>query len=230
MHGGIYNRVIYSVNRIFFRFLPIISMVIFLKKQSAKITVLCITIAICIFLFAGFGWIYLKLNSTAQLKNASVSETEIPYFSVPRNTSVLYIFSNKSTALLILDFAEKKLTAVLNPDSSIDYDYTLQPLSGTSDGFIDRLGGLELEQNGKIFRYTGSQAVKLLANGAINEEPLLRAVFNRIAVLGLTRSQMTFLLQNSKTELTVPICYSWPEWLCELCANAEIIINEVDLN
>lgn len=184
---------------------------------------LAAVIAVCIFAFAGLGWIYLRLEGRSEKRTVSEAENKIPYSSVPQEADILYTFSNRTQALLSLNFAEGTVTAALEPAPDAFFDYELQPLSGAVEGFIDRLGGLEVEQGGKILRYTGSQAVKLLADGAVGEEELLRAAFDKIAQNGITRSQITFLLQNSRTDLTVPICYSWPEWLKELCANSSII-------
>ena len=82
---------------------------------------------------------------------------------------------------------------------------------------------MELTQDGRVLRYTGSQAVKLAAENAVETADILQAVFDKIAGQGVTRAQLTYLLENSQTDLTVPICFSWPEWLRQLCANAEII-------
>lgn len=188
---------------------------------------LCAVIAACTVAFVGCGWLYLRLDGVGKKETVN-SEKTVPYSSVPESVSLRYIFSNRSEAVIYLEFSAGKLTAVLKPDSSAEADYELQPLSGTAAGFIDRLGGIEVSQNGRILRYTGAQAVNLLSDGAVGENELLRAVFDKIALQGITRAQLTFLLQNSRTDLTVPLCYSWPEWLKDICANAEIIQNEED--
>lgn len=192
-----------------------------MKKQRLKIIGLCTVIAVCLCAFAGMGLIYLKIDGSSS-EEAAESEENMPYSSVPAEVTVKYVFSDKTDALLYLEFSAERLTAVLGADEAAEYDYELQPLSGTAAGFIDRLGGLEILSDNKVLRYTGSQAVKLLSENAVEKKAVLQAVFEKIASQGITRSQLTFLLQNSKTELTVPLCYSWPEWLRPLCANAVI--------
>ncbi len=191
-----------------------------MKKQRLKIIFLCGVIAVCLSAFAGLGWIYLVNNKDAA--NTAESADKMPYSSVPGSVTVKYVFSDRSSALLYLEFSAGRLTAVIGADENAGYDYELQPLSGTAAGFIDRLGGIEIMFDNKILRYTGSQTVKLLSENAVGKKEIMEAVFNRIASQGITRGQLTFLLQNSKTGLTIPLCYSWPEWLKDLCANADI--------
>lgn len=195
-----------------------------MKRQTVGILSLIAVIVICLCAFFGLAFLYLALDykSSASSEKASGTVENIPYTSVSESVTVKYIFSDGTSALLKLDFSSEKLTAFLSYENISEPDYELQPLSGAAAGFIDRLGGVELQFENRVLRYTGEQAVRLTENGTVSKKDILRAVFDKIALSGITRSQLTFLLQNSKTQLTVPICYSWPEWLKEICARAEI--------
>lgn len=194
-----------------------------MKKQTGRILILCTVILLCMCAFVGCGYLYLELDSRLRTQSADTRPSAVPYSTVPESAVIRFFLSEHTHMLLQLDFKGGRLSAELSPEPNAPADYTLQPDSGALAGFIDRLGGVELTQEGRVLRYTGSQAVKLAAENAVETADILQAVFDKIAGQGVTRAQLTYLLENSQTDLTVPICFSWPEWLRQLCANAEII-------
>lgn len=179
---------------------------------------------ICTAIFTLSG--YLFLDHSSKVSSATDRTlTNIPYSSAPSNSAVIVSFKEK-TILFMLDFSHNKLLALTQADEH-EYYLEKEPFymaldEYTLSRFIDRIGGIELMQDGIKTRLTGIQTVKLLNNNSQNETEILSCVLDAVSETGLSIQDLVFLIENSDTDLTVPDCFDWPERLKGLFQNSEI--------
>jgi len=193
-----------------------------LKNKYKQIIALMAVITLSISAFIGCAYAYIYLNSTSSHQSADATQSHIPYSNIPSTVKLRVIFPDNSNMLLTLDFADVSITADFTDDYTAS-DYTIKTNEEALSGFIDRLGGIEIFYDNTVFRYTGLQAVRLSADGYVEKSKTVNAVFAKIASDGITRPQLTYLLEHCHTDLSVVDCFSWPEWLKNMCCYVTII-------
>ena len=187
----------------------------------------------CGVIFVLTGYLYLSANIgdiPAENKTESV-----PYApSQPENAGVLLDIAG-SAVFFYLDFETERLpvmvidqTADLSQDSYYGYPshYKITADYSFLAGLIDRIDGIELVIDGEKLRYTGVQTVDLIARTAETYElkkQVISAAFEKIAKTGFSKSDFVYIIENSETNLTVPDCYYWADYLPEMCGGGGVI-------
>ena len=91
---------------------------------------------------------------------------------------------------------------------------------------IDYAGGITLQENGEQTRYTGVQVTDMLSRSTDSEQLLRRiipAILRSIAENGLEDEAFNYIIDKSDTDLTVPDCLAWRNYISRLCENGRII-------
>ncbi len=171
-------------------------------------------------------------NSTQTEKN-QVSE---PYFPPPpENTPIVFLWEEGGGEIVYLNFEKNEILITILPDdcdenSPLVYGYRdFEAVRATYlllSGLVDRLGGVEIEENGEILRLTGAQIAPFL--GTTSEDFTLKrkvisAIFRKIAILGFSNNDFMFIINNSNTSLSFPDCYGFEERIAEMAKNTVII-------
>ena len=196
-------------------------------KDTVKIIAICL---ICGAFFVLSGYFYLN----DKIKPAENHTESVPYSAeVPENTGVLLDISGNRT-LFYFNFEDRTLSAVLIGENEKDNDnyfgypvnFTVKGDYGLVAGIIDRIGGIELTENGETLRLTGVQVADMLTrtvdDGSLKRE-VISAAFSQIAKSGFERDCFVYIIENSKTDITVPDCYRWHEYMSELCRSGGIV-------
>ena len=175
---------------------------------------------------------YFYLNN--KLEPAEINQESVPYYSsAPENAGVLFNIC-EDKLLCYMDFEKSEINLLFCKDElnagdrlygySVDYvvngDYDLLT------GIIDRLGGIELENDGETLRYTGVQISELLSRTAEREEirrKIIPQILKKVNCNGFQKADFLYIIQNSDTNLTVPDCYYWSDYIMRLSANSKII-------
>lgn len=175
---------------------------------------------------------YLYLKADTAKKAADSSDSSVPYKQKKENRGVMFAFPDSTGCLFHLDFNNCGITAVLteNYDPKVsDYggyraDFTVISDLDLVQGLVDRAGGVELEFDGEKLRFTGFQITELLSVGAKTDvkRDIVKGVLESFAYNGFTASDLVYIIENSKTDLTVPDCYGWHEDLPQMCENVNI--------
>ncbi len=170
-------------------------------------------------------------------RNIGVTENVVsdePYrFSEPEDKGVLVNCGGRQV-FFYLDFTDSRLTVVFPPDGQEKTDpvygypvnYAVTAGDALLSAVIDDVDGIELEIDGEPLRYTGVQVTEMLsymAEPRETERAVLAALFEKIAQNGLDREQFLKWLESAETDLTVPDCYFWSEYLDTLCQNAQFV-------
>lgn len=203
-----------------------------MKKRLKLVLIFIGVILLSIGIMVGSAYIYLEASLRAD--NTDNSQENIPYTApLPDSVGVLFLLPDNCGYLFYLGFADDELliTTVTDYDGDKDYygytatyeilcDYTFLA------EFIDRLGGIELYDSGKTLRYTGIQIIDKIYTGSNNSDlkkEVVRRVFEKIADVGITKEDFSFIISSTETNLTVPYCYYWPPYLTEIAEKTRFI-------
>ena len=202
-----------------------------MKKRGKNRTALksAFVIFFCFIMFFGGSYAYLWSNLKETEKSADTKDFNVPYSSVPADCGLLINAPLNQKWLIYLDFTETVCTVISCDDIKQDakmhlgysIDYTITLDYDIIAGIIDRIGGIELESNGELLRYTGIQVVDLIyVNGEnISARDIISAIFYAISKNGFSKSDFVYIIDNGNTDLTVPICFDWPLYIKSLCRN-----------
>ena len=191
-----------------------------MKKSVWASVWMCIALSLGIFAIAGLIFLPLALKDASP---ANEEQSNIPYFSVAQNSGILYLSPDGSGALIFLNFEQQ--TAAVNlfledaENKALTVGYEINYTILGSDEFLcelcDRLGGIDLVENGKELRFTGAGlAEKLKGRDSLLEKAKIsEGFFKKISKIGLSNTDFQFIIESTKTNLNYPTCYSWSEVL-----------------
>ena len=126
-----------------------------------------------------------------------------------------------------LNFEENALFITIDPpQKELPNEY----FSVTGDnsliaGMIDRIGGIELMWNSELLRFTGYQLTDMLEQSKEQQNLSLRILeeyIKKLGEIGITRQDLVYLIENSNTDLRVPDCFYWHNYIDKLCKNYKI--------
>lgn len=186
---------------------------------------------ICAAMFIGIGYLYISAN----IQQAESKKEKVPYASTkPENVGIMFdIVDSKS--LIYLNFEEQSVTYLNAQDKSIkdgfccgySVDYNI---SGDYDflcALIDRIGGIELYYESTVpMNFTGVQVVELFSYTLEREKlrkDVILSIIEKISRVGFSRNDFSFIIQNSSTDLSVPECYYWNEYIKNMCSHSHIV-------
>lgn len=202
-----------------------------MKKKNFRVLKLLFICFCCGAIFTAGGYFYLKSNMKEETEN---NVSQVPYSSPsPQNSGILLDISGSRT-FFYLDFEKEKLTVIIPQESYIVTDnlfgypinYRIEADYRFISDIIDLVDGIELPSNDGLFRYTGVQITSMLETVADTSElkrEIISAVIEKISQRGFERENFLYIIENTETNLTVPDCYYWSDYIALLCKNGEII-------
>lgn len=209
--------------------MPIIIWVIFLKNKifNKKIFKRAFIIFCCGALFFALAYTYLKFNLEKETQSTEQKDYTVPYEKTPENKGIVFVFPNNSAVLVYLDFESSgvRLLDIESFDSARpEYygyaaDYTVQTSYELIEGIIDRVGGIDIEQNGETLRYTGVQVIDLIAHGYDGDlkKQILLQIFEQISKNNFSKEDFVYIIENSESNLSFIDCIYWLDYIEEMC-------------
>lgn len=196
------------------------------KKHSVlKTAFIVFSCGLIIFLIA---YIYLYFNLKNNEQTAEVKKNDVPYSATsPQNTGLLFKFPDNSGCMVYLDFSSQMIYATVIDDckkKASEYygysvDFTVNSDYYLISAIIDRIGGIELNITGEELRYTGIQITDIISSktdiAEIRKE-IIRSVFKEISKNGFSKDDFVYIIENSDTDLTVPDCFFWEDYIKEM--------------
>lgn len=195
-------------------------------KHALLLAGLCLG---CLLTLVGGGYAYLSFNTEKTDKKAS----QVPYeFAPPENAGIMFEFCGDRTFVYLnFENEEMKIVFPLSGDLgdtvygySVDYlvegDYYLLA------DIIDAADGIELQSDDGKYRYTGVQIAELLSNTVDTEElkrNIIAALTRKTADFGIDENVFYDIIKKGDTNLTVPDCHRWAEYLSLLCKNCTVV-------
>lgn len=197
-------------------------------------------LAIILFLsaltFFGCSYLYLYKSLENEKKAADTKEERIPYTEIPENRGLLFNISGDTAVLFFLDFSEE-ISYIIRVDNynsasddfvgySIDYKFDMDYYVLSS--VFDHLGGLDLDIDGEDLRYTGVQICDILSTATPDIHfKVISALCARISENGFSSDDFIFLIENTRTSLTVPECIYWQEFMKNIFSNVVFVNWEI---
>ncbi len=191
------------------------------------------TSVICSAVFLAAAFVY--LNMEVKSKQTEVKDPTIPYTqTAPDDCGVLVSFPDKSGCLVYFDFTKSAITTLFCDDVDLvqkeykgySVDYNLEADYDLLSGIIDRCGGIDLLLSENVLRYTGVQITDILSTKTDTTDiraVIAKAIFKTISENGIDAELLVYVIENSNTDLTVPVCLDWHEYLKDMCQNATVI-------
>jgi len=210
--------------------MPKIKRVIVLKRKiKYTLNLITVCLLVCI-IFIGSGYLYLS----RELKPAEKKEESVPYYqALPDNAGLLLDICG-DRLLFYLNFEEKNIRIIFDSsetkagDSLLGYpvNYVVNGDYNLLAGIIDCVGGVELHLGDETLRHTGVQVSDILSRTTHREDiirEIIPSFFKKIQKNGFQKSDFLYIIENSDTNLTVPECYNWSDYIKELSSDIRII-------
>ena len=217
------------------RFLFILFRVIFLRRNFFCKTVFkrAVVIIISALVFFLGAYAYLDYNLNRQTAEADRKDYTVPYEQIPENAGIAFLLPDGSAVLAYLDF-ENDCINVINIErydsgNALYYGYTADFTVETDykliGGIIDRIGGVNIEIDGEILRYTGVQVIDLISqnsNGNIKNQIII-GIFEQISKNNFSKNDFIYIIENSKGSLTVVDCVYWLDYIEQICGRINFV-------
>ena len=184
-------------------------------------------------IFFGCSYFYLQKSLEKTQKPVEKSQENIPYYETPESCGLHFLLPAERELLIFLDFTEE-MSYIIDIDKnnggkytyagySLDYDFSLD-YSVLSEIF-DRLGGLDLKSENETLRFTGVQVCDRLCTDSSKEfsYEVISAVCEKIAQNGFSNDDFVYLLENTDSTLTMPVCIYWQPYIEKMLANAVFV-------
>lgn len=198
-----------------------------MKKNQWIAVLLSLCISLGIFLSLGLIFLPIALNSPSSF--VVEEESDIPYAPRFQNSGVLYLSDDGSGLLIFLNFDAK--TAAVNLflsdaekaalGSGFEINYIIRGSDLFLCEFCDRLGGVDIVENGVERRFSGAALKQKLKNSStlFEKAEISEGFFKVFSKIGLSLEDFQFIIENTKTNLNFPVCFSWKDVLKDTLSN-----------
>ena len=165
-------------------------------KKRVK-SVLCFLVAV-IFCSACFSaMIYFTVTEKKTQTDSGVQS--VPYYEEqpPDNAGLLFRFQQSGSVFFDFDFYEERVSIIffdtkITKQTVLDYGYTVTATFDTDyiflSEFIDRFGGIEVQNGNNLQRYTGVQIAEMLEDETIDKRSVITALFSKISFSGISKT------------------------------------------
>ena len=181
----------------------------------------------CCAIFVGIGYYYLE-NRLKPIENKNES---VPYYSLPENAGVLFDICSQKT-LFYLDFEQNILNVFFIDDSEIEdnyygytVDFTVYSDYSLVGDIVDLVGGIDIVSEERL-SFTGIQIEEKLSITPEIEQlkrDIIEQIAFKISKNGFTKEDFLYIIENSETDLTIPVCYFWSQHIKDICVNIRFI-------
>ena len=199
-------------------------------KNTVKYALLLAGLCLgCLLTLVGGGYAYLSFNTEKTDNKAS----KVPYeFAPPENAGIMFEFCGDRT-FVYLNFENEEMKIVFPLSGNLgdtvygySIDYTVKGDYYLLADIIDAADGIELHTGDGKYRYTGVQVAELLSNTVDTEElkrNIIAALTRKTADFGIDENVFYDIIKEGDTNLTVPDCHRWAEYLSLLCKNCTVV-------
>lgn len=199
-------------------------------KNTVKYALLLAGLCLgCLLTLVGGGYAYLSFNTEKTDNKAS----KVPYeFAPPENAGIMFEFCGDRT-FVYLNFENEEMKIVFPLSGDLgdtvygySVDYTVKGDYYLLAEIIDAADGIELQSDDGKYRYTGVQIAELLSNTVDTEElkrNIITALTSKTADFGIDENVFYDIIKKGDTNLTVPDCHRWAEYLSLLCKNCTVV-------
>lgn len=200
-----------------------------MKIQRPIIISVLTTFAICTGLLVIVGIIFLPAELASPEKSAQEEIFGIDYAVRPENCGLSIIGDNGNGAFVYLDFESITTHIYLfseNYEAEVEKlpyrtDYRFFADNSFTGRLCDRIGGIDIYENGKNQRYFSASLTEFCTEKPDYDKMLKisRAFFEKISNTGLSSDDFMFIIEYTKSDLPYSRCYDWIGSVKELFCN-----------
>lgn len=184
-----------------------------------------------IFFFGAYA--YLDYNLNKQTAEADQKDYTVPYENLPDNTGIAFLLPDSSAVIVYLDFENSCINVInienYDRNNNMYFGYTVDYVIETDyqliGGIVDRVGGVNIGVNGETLRYTGVQVIDLISvNSDVNiKTQVITQIFKQISKIGFSKDDFIYIIENSKSNLTVVDCIYWLDYIDEMRSSINFV-------
>lgn len=200
-----------------------------LKKTVKYVMLLTGLCVLCLLTLVFGGYAYLHFN----IEKTDNKASKIPYeFAPPENAGILLDFCGDRT-FLYLNFENEEMKIIIPQSDDFEasvygytLDYTVKGDYYLLADIIDAADGIELQTDDGKYRYTGVQIAELLSNTvdtSLLKREIIAALTEKTADFGIDENIFYDIIKKGDTNLTVPDCHRWAEYISRLCKNSTVV-------
>ena len=201
--------------------------VIFLKGIFKRIFI----VSFCGVLFFCASYLYLDSSVGNLSFKTNQTDEETPYKLLPQNSGIVFILPDDSAVMAYLDFKNNCINLIdvqqYDKNQTVYYgypaEYSVEVSYDLIEGIVDRIGGINLEYQDESLRFTGRQTVEIIKQNDIKEmkRQLIFEIFNCIAKNNFSKSDFVYIIENSKSNLSIVECITWIDYIRDMCKNVK---------
>jgi hypothetical protein len=181
------------------------------------------------------GSSYLYLEISLNSAETDGTESDVPYAApLPDSVGLLFVLPENTGYIFYLNFLESSISVVnienVDGDKKEYYGYPVSYEFSVDyrffANFIDRVGGVEIYDSGETLRYTGMQIIEKIQKSSQNGElkrEVIRKFFYTVMQVGISKEDFVYIIENTRTNLTVPDCYYWPPYIAGIAKNIRFV-------
>ena len=185
-------------------------MVLMKKKVKTVLNLLAVCFLSGI-IFIGVGYLYLN----RELKPTENKTESVPYYpEAPESAGVMFDICGDQT-LCYMNFEDGSLNILFDTEQTAVGD----TLYGYSVDYL-------IEGDYDLLSVIIDIAGDILSRTTDREElrrKIISKIIEKIRETGFQKADFLYIIENSNTNLTVPDCYYWSDYITDLCTNARII-------
>ncbi len=203
-----------------------------MKKGRAASVLFSVIISSAVFFLIGLIMLPAELDFSDNQTPVGDEISNIPYYN-KENLSLLFSLPDSSGGLIYLNFDENKIELKVYSDHAAEQaeksrygvDYTLKGDSEMLCTLCDRIGGIELMEGGGKRRYfSAGLRQKLSEKLSFSERcEIALSFFKKISKIGLSSDDFMFIIKETETNLSYPICFGFMDSVKALAENTELI-------
>ena len=197
-------------------------------KKTAVVTVLT-TLAVCTGMMLLTAIFLVPAVIGTEESRAGEDVSGIEYGFAPENQALLITDQSGKGALVYLDF-ENIVTHIylFSKDAEketvnlpYNVNYTLKISADFAPELCDRIGGIDIEEEGETARYFSASLTEYIEKEPSTEKMLKisRSFFEKIANTGLSSEDFMFIIEEADTSLPYSVCYGWIDRISEMFSN-----------
>lgn len=198
-------------------------------KGKSIITTALITLVILLGISVGVALLLVPAVIGTPESPAGENVSGVGYASPPQNQALLITTATEQGALILLNFDDTLTHIYLfeeNAEESVaSLPYVVTCRMEIPEDFLgrlcDRLGGIDIEQEGKTQRYFSASLSEYAGKSPSKEKMLIisKSFFEKIANIGLSSEDFMYIIELCNTDLTYSVCYGWINNISEMCSN-----------
>ena len=176
-------------------------------------------------LFIGLGYYYIDKHDI-KVENEVES---IPYYTQkPDSKGVLFVFGTKNV-YTFLNFENSSVTVLYNCQNPQEVGYKVDYTAETNYSLIayicDYFEGINITFDAETLRYTGNQVAELLSTSGDEalRKNIITAIFEKMSQQGVEADFFNNIINQSKTNLKMPDCYFWCEFMDDIAKDINFI-------